>query len=294
MSFNNQYWHLQRAGGEALILKTTKSGTFSMTITTSSTVDVDWGDGNSDAGVSGVITHSYADSSEKTISVTNDLDLITSFNCEFNNLNPIDLSSLVSCTFFAIGSNSNLSEIINPTSSAIITTYNAASCNLNSLDVSGFSNLGGVFSVFGNSNLSSILFPASSRDFSLLYAYSCNLASIDLSPLSGNVANLSLHSNSNLSTITLCADITNILLYSCDLGVVDFSGTTYNSIRVENNNMTAAEVNETLVNLDTQGLTSKNLNISGTNAAPDGTSGGFDGLTAKTNLQGKGWTVTTS
>ena len=32
----------------------------------------------------------------------------------------------------------------------------------------------------------------------------------------------------------------------------------------------------------------------GTNAAPDGSSGGFDGLTAKTNLQGKGITVTTN
>ncbi|MCJ7802748.1 MAG: hypothetical protein MUP82_10375 [Candidatus Marinimicrobia bacterium] len=40
--------------------------------------------------------------------------------------------------------------------------------------------------------------------------------------------------------------------------------------------------------------TGRFINIAGTNAAPDGTSGGFDGLTAKTNLQGKGFAVITN
>lgn len=30
------------------------------------------------------------------------------------------------------------------------------------------------------------------------------------------------------------------------------------------------------------------------NSAPDGTSGGYDGLTDKSNLVGKGWIVTTN
>ena len=36
------------------------------------------------------------------------------------------------------------------------------------------------------------------------------------------------------------------------------------------------------------------INVRGTNAAPDGSSGGYDGLTAKANLIAKGFTVNTN
>lgn len=61
--------------------------------------------------------------------------------------------------------------------------------------------------------------------------------------------------------------------------------------------MTAAEVNKILVDIDTISdsvSTGRTLQIHGTNAAPDSTSGGYDGITAKNNLITKGWTVTTS
>ena len=58
---------------------------------------------------------------------------------------------------------------------------------------------------------------------------------------------------------------------------------------------TAAHINEILVRADAAGAVNGLLNVSGgTNAAPDGSSGGFDGLTARANLIGKGWTVTTN
>ena len=61
--------------------------------------------------------------------------------------------------------------------------------------------------------------------------------------------------------------------------------------------MTAAEVNQILVDLDTNStnaFTNRIISIAGTNAAPDTTSGGLNGSAAKTNLVGKGFTVTTN
>ena len=68
-------------------------------------------------------------------------------------------------------------------------------------------------------------------------------------------------------------------------------------LRAFNNNMTAAEVNQILVDLDTNStnaFTNRIISIAGTNAAPDTTSGGLNGSAAKTNLVGKGFTVTTN
>ena len=59
--------------------------------------------------------------------------------------------------------------------------------------------------------------------------------------------------------------------------------------------MTAAEVNCILADLDSiLGAGTGTIDLSGSNAAPDGSSGGCDGTTAKSNLQGNGWTVTTN
>lgn len=68
------------------------------------------------------------------------------------------------------------------------------------------------------------------------------------------------------------------------------------NFRADANQLTnPAHINEILVRFDAAGAVNGTLNISGgTNAAPDGTSGGFDGVTAKANLIGKGWTVTTN
>lgn len=62
----------------------------------------------------------------------------------------------------------------------------------------------------------------------------------------------------------------------------------------DNNNWSVTDVNRVLVDLDNNsvgGYTTRRIYINGTNAAPDGTSGGYDGLTAKANLEAKGFTV---
>jgi hypothetical protein len=59
--------------------------------------------------------------------------------------------------------------------------------------------------------------------------------------------------------------------------------------------MTAAQVNKILVDLDsilTSSPPSRIINIGGTNADPDTTSGGFNGTAARNSLIAKGITVT--
>ena len=144
----------------------------------------------------------------------------------------------------------------------IINTLNISSCNLTgTLDISGFTNLCDNLYLYGNTNLTNVIMPSTQRSFINVNIYSCNLGYVDF---------------------TVCPNLTS----TKGMGVL-----------LQNNNMTAAEVNHILVDLDTistSGYTGRVINISGTNAAPDGTSGGYDGLTAKTSLQSKGFTVTTS
>jgi hypothetical protein len=72
------------------------------------------------------------------------------------------------------------------------------------------------------------------------------------------------------------------------------------SIVINNNLMQSADVNRILYDLDSiatlnpSGWAGVTLDISGSNAAPNGSSGGFDGTGATLSLIANGWTVTTS
>jgi hypothetical protein len=99
-------------------------------------------------------------------------------------------------------------------------------------------------------------------------------------------------------------------LHECDLGYVNFlplsginmdTGSTNGaSISLQNNNMTTTEVNHILVDFDTMttaslsGWAGVTLDISGSNGAPDGSSGGYDGTGATQSLIANGWSITTT
>jgi hypothetical protein len=64
---------------------------------------------------------------------------------------------------------------------------------------------------------------------------------------------------------------------------------------IKNNGWSAAIVNQILFNVDSNaagGISGRSIDIGGTNADPDTTSGGFDGVAARTSLQAKGITIT--
>jgi hypothetical protein len=154
-----------------------------------------------------------------------------------------------------------------------------------------------------NSNLTGLTLQDTVSAITNFYGHSCDLTgTLNLSGLTGLGTDIRLYSNSNLTDIInpiSNKSLTNYWAYSCDLGYIDFKnfsgGTSHGvNIQLQGNNMTAAEVNHILDDLDNIGWTGGSLDIAGTNAAPDGTSGGYNGTGATNNLTGKTWTVTTS
>ena len=148
--------------------------------------------------------------------------------------------------------------------------------------------------------------------------HDCNLSgSLDLSNYTG-LMKFDVSQNSGLTSLLLPTTIstqtlTDSTLFSnpsqkvfqanqCDLGYVDFkpmSGVTLNgssTIYLQNNNMTTGEVNHILDDFVTTTWDSVTLDISGTNSAPDSSSGGYDGVAALSTLIGgsRNWVVTTS
>ena len=218
-------------------------------------------------------------------------------------------------------SNSNLTGVTltSCTNNFAIVSFN--NCNLiGHLDMSMFSGYVTLaFQIHSNPNLTGVTVPILSG--SNFNAYSCNLTgTIDLSNSSGLTSEVRVANNSNLENI-LFPPTTGTFrngftgneafeMNNCNFGYVDFNplsgitmntGSTYGaSIHLQNNSMTAAEVNQILVDLDNITSASPSnwagvvLDISGTNSAPDGSSGGFDGTTAKSNLIINGWTVTSN
>ena len=213
---------------------------------------------------------------------------------------------------FRLQNNSELTGVTHTASTQLFTVYYANSCNLiGNHDVSMFPNLGGNFRIYSNSALTGITHTASTQTFSDYWVFNCNLIGnhdVSMFPNLGGI--FFIYSNPLLTSVTHTAS-TQVFTYyyanSCNLGYVDFkplSGATFNSgsgIRLYDNNMSVTDVNHILVDLSVitvgnSGWTGSTIDISGTNAAPDSSSGGFDGIAAISTLTGvtNNWTVITS
>jgi hypothetical protein len=235
---------------------------------------------------------------------------------------------------FRVNNNTNLTGITHSPSSEIFNTYFASNCNLTgNLDLTPLSGFGGSFLVETNANLTGITHTLSSNNVNQYLAGDCDLTgTIDLTPLtklglanSGTTGIIRFNGNNNLTNILLPTstqffkNASNTVggkifnLYDCDLGYVDFtplSGATLLSgvtegpagIELQNNNMSATDVNHILVDFsgnttyNPTGWSNVDLNIGGTNASPDSSSGGYDGLAAISFLTGSpyNWIITTS
>ena len=234
---------------------------------------------------------------------------------------------------FDVYINPLLTGITHSPSSVSFTRYDANNCNLTgNLDLTPLSGLGGVFRVYNNTNLTGITHSVSSQNFTSYFANNCNLTgNLDLSPLTklgGSSSGLSFsvvstYLNPNLSGITLPNSTQffknnanteiggTFSLHSCNLDYVDFTplsgatfltGTTQGNPRISlrDNGMSTTHVNHILVDFsgnttyNPTGWSNINLNISGTNGAPDSSSGGYDGISARNFLTGSpyNWTIT--
>lgn len=233
---------------------------------------------------------------------------------------------------FFIYSNSLLTGITHTPSTNIFTVYYAYNCNLKgNLDVSPLSGLGGIFNISNNPLLTGVTHTISSQPFISYSVPNCNITGThDISMLSNFGASTSastgvfdFSSNNNLTNILFPAT-TNFFknsgnnetqgvfkLFLCNLNYVDFkplSGATLLTgstqglprISLRDNNMSAGDVNHILDDFkynatnNPTGWSNVNLNIGGTNADPDSSSGGYNGLSAISTLTGSpyNWTIT--
>jgi hypothetical protein len=208
---------------------------------------------------------------------------------------------------FQISGCGSLTAVTHTASTQTFTRYTLSSCDITGThDLTHFSGLSGTFQMNSNSNLTGINHDSNTSGVFTTYDVSiCDLTGdFDISMLTGLGGTLDLSSNSNMTNIAFpltTQSFDEILLYSCDLNYVDIhkisGGTSHGvSIQLQNNNMVAGDVNHYLYTFDETGWTGGTLVIDGTNAAPDTTAGGYDGIAAIGSLTGasKSWTVTTN
>ena len=231
-------------------------------------------------------------------------------------------------------SNSGLTNILHSTASNSIGTYSAKFCDLTgNLDLSPFTNIGGRYLLSNNPNLTGVTFSYSTNNIGPIWIHNCKLTgTLDLSPLSKlggvsatSVSEILLYNNLNLTNIIFpistqffrnnfnSTQFRAFSLQSCNLDYIDFtklSGATLVSgvtqgratIELQNNGMISADVNHILVDFsgnatfNPTGWSNVNLNISGTNGAPNTSSGGYNGIAARNFLTGSpyNWTITHS
>lgn len=168
-----------------------------------------------------------------------------------------------------------------PNSSNNITLFNLNACPfITNADLSSLSGLGGSVNLQSNTGVTSYILPSSTNTITSLGINSnTSITSLNLSPLSGMSTTALLSDNTSLN---------NLILPSVFAGPVT-------SWDISNCNLPASGVNYVLYIIDNTGWTGGILKLGGAgNSAPDGSSGGYDGTTAKTNLTAKSWTVTTN
>ncbi len=192
-------------------LKTTKSGTFSMTLT-GGLHNIDWGDDSSSSGKSGVITHTYADSTEKTITITNNLDLITSLSARNQSLTSVEnLNILIALTNIDIDLNSTLSGILNLSGITTLINGRFGDTSLTEINIEGCANFIGFYpsynQTFRNNPSLTVIRLNGCTSLQRIYLSNCNL----------------INSLTNLNT---CSSLTRLIGLNNRLGEINVTGLT--------------------------------------------------------------------
>ncbi len=170
------------------------------------------------------------------------------------------------------------------------------------IDVSVFTNLGGQFTWNTNPGITGFIFPTTANSITIFNVNACNITGVfDVSTLTGISTTFNCGSNPLLTSVILPTNLNTILTFTasgCTITTINFLSmsklTEVNNcvITVANNALTAANLNQMLIDLDTNatnGFTGRTITAGGTNAAPTGL-----GLVAKTSLIAKGFSVATN
>jgi hypothetical protein len=225
--------------------------------------------------------------------------VFTNYDCSFMGIvGNLDMSGLTGLGgSFNCAINPTLTSITNPTNTALITTYQCRSCNITGVLNISMMNLSGSIILWSNILMTGVSNPTTSAIISTYTVYNCGLTgTLDMSGLTGLSGTFQVFGNSGLTSITNPITSGVFDSYSasnCDIGYIDFTSmanltdVNNSNISLENNNMTATEVDDILVdlaNISSDGYTSRIIKMDGSNAAPSPTGeAAIDTLRAFTN-----------
>jgi hypothetical protein len=209
-----------------------------------------------------------------TIDVTNN-PLLTFLYCQDGNISTIDLSNNTLLTTLAVNGNSLTS--LNLTNNPLLTFLYA----------------------YQNTGLSSITGLSSLTSLITLGVYNCDISSLNLTTLT-NLEDLSCGGTAltsvNLSTLTKLKTLA--LTNSIGITALNLPAAlnSLKTVNVGGSSLTQSEVDSLLVKVNANGITGGSFNSAntgvpgtGTNATPSAV-----GLSAKTSLIAKGWSVVTN
>ena len=213
---SNYYWDinkayvLQAADGSLLFSFMTNSlgdDEFDVTIVAKIPGILNWNLGDSSVSVnSNEFYHTYTVSGIKTVEVyagtTNGCSDITGVLLpSVGIVGTLDISCFNNMDFFEAHYNPELTQILNPDSSQLISTYYVDNCNLITLDLTNLINIGGGFSAMYNSNLTTILLSTINKPFAYFDARECDLNQVTVDDI---FAKLDEYYSSNLPIDELC------------------------------------------------------------------------------------------
>ena len=291
-----------RAPGEPVIaLSFTTSGTnhtVTPFITTSSGTAI-WDMGDGTEITSNSFSHTYTDGlSTHDVKIIGGIvgAAIRSFDATGDEITSIDITQLTgltgilvltnnnitgsltlpiapNCTRFRINNNNNLTDLVNLSSfTGLTNSIDITSSSITTLDLPNAPNCTAL-SVQTSSNLTTLTGLSNLTGIASLFAFNCNLTGTIALPSAAACSNIRLRVNpllTGLTNVIGCAACDNIEIDGCGINVTD--------------------INDSLIDLDTNGLSSGSYNSSGgTNAAPTGA-----GATSAANIVGKSWAVTTN
>ena len=240
---------------EVFVLTSKKSATqnISLGATIGTTFGIDWGDGSTfelvtTTTTTTLFTHSYADTTVKTITFYGDPTTVTSFEAadeEIATADFTDLTSLASINLSNSSASPTLTSVTMPVgNTATWTSIQMFRCSgLTSLDITGLPSLPTQLTLFGSSSLTTLSLP-SSGTCTNLRINSCNLTgSLDFTgmDLSDRV---DISSNPNLNSVTFGTSTGNtddLVLFNCNLtGAIDISMFTLTGqVLLQNNVLTS-------------------------------------------------------
>jgi len=262
----------------------------------------DMGDGTTFTGTNSV-SHIYSSGAVKTVTVSlDDTSFVKDIRLDEDGVVGHLIMPFPNLGFETwLRRNPDMTGVTFLPSNVVCTRMRLEECGLTGVLDLPFTRLRGDVRIHTNPNLTKINFANSNEPIYRLRAYGCNLTGTQDVPFTRLKTEADFSNNPMLTELNFATTgelITKLRLNNCSLGLINWSAFTASNdnieIRLADNNMSAAEVNQNLAAIDAKGWENGSLTIDGSNAAPNGTSGGVDGNDAVSSLIAKGWTVQTT